>query len=129
LDIGAWDGNFSFAAQRHGAVRVLATDHFCWSGAGWGTKDGFDFANGKMKAGVESLEIDVPDISPEHVGTFDVVLFLGVLYHLRHPLLGLERAADESFAPCVSMVDSLGGGHGLARFRHPSIRAHEWRVW
>jgi len=94
LDIGAWDGNFSFAAKRHGAVRVLATDHFCWSGAGWGTKDGFDFANAKMKAGVESLEIDVPDISPGHVGTFDVVLFLGVLYHLRHPLLGLERAAS-----------------------------------
>ena len=31
------------------------------------------------------------DLAPERVGTFDLVLFLGVLYHLRHPLLALER--------------------------------------
>src|SRR5215469_11279321 len=35
LDIGAWDGWFSFEAERRGAARVLATDHFCWSGPGW----------------------------------------------------------------------------------------------
>ena len=35
LDIGAWDGFFSFEAERRGAAQVLATDHFCWSGAGW----------------------------------------------------------------------------------------------
>lgn len=34
------------------------------------------------------------DFSPERVGTFDIVLFLGVLYHLRHPLSGLERVAS-----------------------------------
>ena len=34
------------------------------------------------------------DLSPERVGTFDVVLFLGVLYHMRHPLLALEHAAS-----------------------------------
>ena len=34
LDIGAWDGFFSFEAERRGASRVLATDHFCWSGPG-----------------------------------------------------------------------------------------------
>ena len=33
------------------------------------------------------------DVSPAGIGTFDVVLFLGVLYHLRHPLLALERVA------------------------------------
>ena len=36
------------------------------------------------------------DLSPERVGTFDVVLFLGVLYHLPHPLLALERVAAVS---------------------------------
>ena len=36
------------------------------------------------------------DLSPERVGTFDVVLFVGVLYHLRHPLLALERVASVS---------------------------------
>ena len=36
LDIGAWDGWFSFEAERRGASRVLATDHYCWGGPGWG---------------------------------------------------------------------------------------------
>ena len=31
LDIGSWDGFFSFQAEKAGAKRVLATDHFCWS--------------------------------------------------------------------------------------------------
>ena len=31
------------------------------------------------------------DLAPDKIGTFDLVLFLGVLYHLRHPLLALER--------------------------------------
>src|SRR6267143_602400 len=44
LDIGAWDGYFSFEAERRGARRVLATDHFCWGGGGWGTQAGFDLA-------------------------------------------------------------------------------------
>ena len=91
LDIGAWDGFYSFEAERRGAKRVLATDHFCWSGPGWGTQAGFNLARKALKSKVEDLEIDVMDLSPERVGTFDIVLFLGVLYHLRHPLLALER--------------------------------------
>ena len=94
LDIGAWDGFFSFEAERRGAARVLATDHFCWSGPGWGTKAGFDEANRRFKSKVESLDIDVPAISPETVGTFDVVLFLGVLYHVKDPFASLERVAS-----------------------------------
>ena len=91
LDIGAWDGFYSFEAERRGAKRVQATDHFCWSGPGWGTKAGFELAHRAFGSKVESLDIDVMDLAPERVGTFDLVLFLGVLYHLRHPLLALER--------------------------------------
>jgi tRNA (mo5U34)-methyltransferase len=91
LDIGAWNGFFSFEAERRGARRVLATDSFCWSGEGWGTKAGFDLARQALNSKVEEMEIDVMDLSPSNVGVFDVVLFLGVLYHLRHPLLALER--------------------------------------
>jgi tRNA (mo5U34)-methyltransferase len=91
LDIGAWDGFFSFEAERRGARRVLATDHYCWSGPGWGTKAGFDLARRALGSKVEDLDIDVLDLSPERVGVFDVVLLLGVLYHLRHPLLALEK--------------------------------------
>jgi tRNA (mo5U34)-methyltransferase len=61
-----------------GAHRVLATDHFCWGGEGWGTKAGFDFWHQLLTSRVESLEIDLPAINPASVGTFDVALFLGV---------------------------------------------------
>jgi tRNA (mo5U34)-methyltransferase len=94
LDVGAWDGFFSFEAERRGASRVLATDAFSWSGGGWGTKQGFDLAHRVLQSRVESQEVDVLDLSPETVGTFDLVLCLGVLYHMRHPLLALERVAS-----------------------------------
>jgi tRNA (mo5U34)-methyltransferase len=93
LDIGAWDGYFSFAAERLGAARVLATDSVAWGGAPWGSQAGFRLARETLGSDVEDRYIDVMDISPDDPGRFDVVLFLGVLYHLRHPLLALERVA------------------------------------
>lgn len=93
LDIGAWDGFFSFEAERRGARDVLATDHFCWSGSGWGTKDGFDYVHHLRRSKVRSRDIDVFSLAPQELGTFDVVLFLGVLYHLKNPYGGLEHAA------------------------------------
>ncbi|RBI71101.1 methyltransferase type 11 [Roseovarius sp. TE539] len=94
LDIGAWDGFFSFEAERRGAKRVLSTDHFCWSGPGWGTKAGYDHAHQRLSSRCESLDVDVFDLDPEKLGKFDVVLFLGVLYHLTNPYDGLRKAAD-----------------------------------
>jgi tRNA (mo5U34)-methyltransferase len=91
LDIGAWDGFFSFEAERRGAKRVLATDYDTWLGKTWGSKAGFEFARKALNSHVEDLTIDVLELSPERVGVFDLVLFLGVFYHLRHPLLALER--------------------------------------
>jgi tRNA (mo5U34)-methyltransferase len=94
LDIGAWDGLFSFACEERGAARVLATDSYAWTGDGWGSKECFLLARELLGSQVEDQDIDVMDISPETVGRFDVVLLLGVLYHLRHPLLALERVAS-----------------------------------
>jgi tRNA (mo5U34)-methyltransferase len=92
LDIGAWDGFFSFEAERRGADRVLATDSFIWQGgSAEHSKAGFDLAHRVLGSTVEHRTIDVMDLTPQVVGTFDLVLFLGVLYHLRHPLLALER--------------------------------------
>jgi tRNA (mo5U34)-methyltransferase len=91
LDIGAWDGFYSFEAERRGAARVLATDSFSWGGGGWGTKAGFELARKALGSKVEDLHLDVMDLSPDRIGTFDLVLCLGILYHMRHPLLALER--------------------------------------
>lgn len=93
LDIGAWDGFFSFEAERRGAADVLATDHFCWSGPGWGNKDGFDHAHARFTSQVRSLDLDVEDHSVDALGTFDVVLLLGVLYHVTDPYRILQSAA------------------------------------
>jgi len=57
--------------------------------------------------------LDVYDVSPRTVGQFDIVLFMGVLYHLKHPLLALERvcAVAREMAAVESFV--LGEQHGL----------------
>ena len=94
LDVGAWDGFFSFEAERRGAARVVATDSYAWRGEGWAGKRGFELARELLGSRVEDREVDVLELSPEVVGSFDVVLFLGVLYHMRHPLLALERVAS-----------------------------------
>ena len=93
LDIGAWDGAFSFEAEHLGARDVLATDHYSWIGSGWGKKAAFDLAKRALRSSVRELIIDVLDISEDKVGAFDIVLFLGVFYHLKHPFLALERIA------------------------------------
>jgi tRNA (mo5U34)-methyltransferase len=116
LDIGAWDGFFSFEAERRGAKRVLATDHFSWSGEGWGTKRGFELARRVLGSRVEDMDIDILELSPQKVGTFDVVLFLGVLYHMRHPLLALEKVASVT-AGCA-IIETVSG---LLWCRQPAI--------
>lgn len=94
LDIGAWDGFFSFEAEKRGAKQVLAIDSYSWGGNGWGTKSGFELAREILNSNVQDMEIDVYDISPEKVGVFDNVFFLGVFYHLRNPLRALECVAN-----------------------------------
>jgi tRNA (mo5U34)-methyltransferase len=97
LDIGAWDGFYSFEAARRGARRVLATDSFAWSGESWGSKDGFILARSLLglENVVDDLTIDAMDISADRLGgRFDVVFFLGILYHLKDPIGALERAAS-----------------------------------
>jgi tRNA (mo5U34)-methyltransferase len=91
LDIGAWDGFYSFEAERRGAERVLATDHYQWDGTGWGSKAAFELAHEALGSNVESRPLDVMNLSRDQFGTFDVVFFFGVLYHLKHPLYALER--------------------------------------
>lgn len=94
LDIGCWDGFNSFEAKRRGASRVLATDHFAWSDQCWGNRRSFELARARLAPEVEVMDIDLPDLTAHRVGQFDVVLFAGVFYHLRHPFYVLENVAD-----------------------------------
>lgn len=91
LDIGAWDGFYSFEAERRGAARVVALDHYVW-GRDQG-KAGFDLARDVLGSRVEDVEADFMFTDLDALGRFDVVLFLGVLYHLQDPLGAMRRLA------------------------------------
>jgi tRNA (mo5U34)-methyltransferase len=101
---------------------VVAADHFSWHGSGWGTKAGFMLAREALGSRVEDIDIDVMDLTPERVGTFDVVLFLGVLYHLRHPFLALEHVASVTRNRLIleTVVDLVG-------FRRPAMAFYPGR--
>jgi len=83
LDIGAWDGYFSFSAEKRGAKRVLALDNPDFR---WGGTDGFDFLHDYFKSSVEWRKGSVYQL-PEEM--FDIVLCYGLLYHLSDPLLAM----------------------------------------
>ena len=95
LDIGAWTGGFSVEAARRGANRVVALDHYSWNAPQFRGREAFDLVNEITGLGIEAVDIDLdaPQLSLEHLGPFDVVLFLGVFYHLRDPIAGLREAA------------------------------------
>jgi len=123
LDIGAWDGYFTFAAERLGAA-VTALDYYEWStdtdakmrywqqcrDSGvepkpyrqvpglWVPdtlpgKGGFNVAKAALGSKASEIVADFTTVDLDQVGLFDVVFFLGVLYHLREPLQALERLA------------------------------------
>ena len=94
LDIGAWNGFFTFEAARRGAAEVTGLDNFVWSIPQYKARESFELARTYIDRSVKAIQLDVMDITPERVGTFDVVFFLGVLYHLKHPLYALELLSN-----------------------------------
>jgi tRNA (mo5U34)-methyltransferase len=118
LDVGAWDGYYSFEAERRGAARVVAADEYAWKHLG-SRRRGFDIAHRALRSKVKAVEVDVMDLTPKKVGgTFDLVLFLGVLYHLRDPITALERVASVTGDTLVleTHVDLLGTRRPAAAF-------------
>ena len=85
LDIGCWDGFYTFEAERHGA-QVTAID--VWR------PPKFFYAHAALQSTAEFHEHSVYELRRDDLGGFDIVLFLGVLYHLKHPLLALERVCE-----------------------------------
>ena len=108
LDIGAWDGFFSFACERRGA-EVLATDSYCWTGAGALDGGGFRIAKQALESNVGERTVRVEDLPNAGLGLFDVVLFLGVLYHATDPLGYLKnvRSVTGGMAVIETHVDLL----------------------
>lgn len=128
LDIGAFDGFYSFEAERRGAARVVSLDLQVWEletcltedylaecaaqgvsptppyrteclrwsidRAGLPGKRRFDLARRALGSRAEAVVQDFMLADPRTIGTFDVVLFLGVLYHMQNPLAALQKVAS-----------------------------------
>lgn len=93
LDVGTWNGGFAIEAKRRGAARVLATDSLCWRLPAFRGRETFEIVLEATGLTIETLEIDATEITEVDVGTFDIVLFLGVFYHLFDPIATLQRLA------------------------------------
>jgi tRNA (mo5U34)-methyltransferase len=87
LDIGAYEGFFTFECERRGAD-VTAMDVLDPN------QSGFGVAHELLGSEARHVQQSVYNLHPEIIGQFEIVLFLGVLYHLRHPLLALDRIYD-----------------------------------
>jgi tRNA (mo5U34)-methyltransferase len=110
LDVGAYDGFYSFEAEARGASYVLATDKWTWQWEGSDARRNFELVREVRGSAVDDLEIAVEDLSPETLGrTFDLVLFLGVLYHAPDPLgyLRRVRSVTSGMAIVETVVDLL----------------------
>jgi tRNA (mo5U34)-methyltransferase len=84
LDIGTWDGPFAFELERRGA-KVTALD----------IQDPditvFNAVKEIKNSSATYVRCGVYDALPEALGTYDLVLFAGVYYHLKNPVLSLQR--------------------------------------
>lgn len=89
LDIGCSDGAYSFEAERRGASEVVAIDDE--SSLLAGGVNGFTVAHDLLGSKVRYEVTDVERLDLDVLGAFDRVLFVNVLYHLRNPMLALER--------------------------------------
>ncbi len=124
LDIGAWDGWFSFEMERRGA-EVVAVDV--------AKQKPFLEAKKLLNSKVEYVIDDVCRLNPATLGTFDIVLFLGVLYHSKHPILALERVCELSTGmACVEslVIDHPGGSKApVMEFYEGSELAGQFDNW
>jgi tRNA (mo5U34)-methyltransferase len=99
LDLGAWDGFWTFEALKRGACQVVAIDDFSdYLGSlhpeqrkAWRNFDLCREALGYPEEQCQRQELSVYELKPETFGLFDVVFAFGLLYHLRYPLLALDR--------------------------------------
>jgi len=96
LDIGSWDGWFSFEAERHGAA-VTAID--CVE------LPSFLDIHARLNSKVDYRIMDFYELPDAGLGKFDIVFYLGVLYHVRHPLLSLEIVC--ALTRDIAIVDSF----------------------
>ncbi len=102
LDIGCNAGFYSIEMKKRGAGRVLGIDH------DESYLEQARFASSVLGAKVEFRRMSVYDVA-ELEEKFDIVLFMGVLYHLRHPLLALDLIYEHAASELLVFQSMLRG--------------------
>ncbi len=90
LDIGAWDGYYSFECEKRGAKVTVIDNNQHLKG-----HKGFYTAKKILNSKVKFYQMDLFDL-PKLREKFDIVLFFGVLYHLKYPLKALETISAKT---------------------------------
>jgi tRNA (mo5U34)-methyltransferase len=107
LDIGIRDGFYSFEMERRKAAEVVGIDYVP------PTQTGFQVAAEVLNSKVKYVQENIYNLTPEKHGTFDIVLFLGVIYHLRNPMLAMDilrsviKPGGILFIECVIIDEKL----------------------
>jgi tRNA (mo5U34)-methyltransferase len=108
LDIGCNAGFYSIAMKQRGAARVVGID----SDPGY-------LAQARFAAEVTGVEIEFRELDVYNVAKlgekFDLVLFMGVLYHLRHPLLALDLLHEHVVKDLLVFQSLMRGSREAAR--------------
>jgi len=87
LDVGCRDGLFSFEAERLGASEVIGIDNDLSPAA-------VEFLIPHFASRVKMHAMNILELRPDDFGKFDLVIFAGVLYHLRYPFHALRLLRD-----------------------------------
>jgi tRNA (mo5U34)-methyltransferase len=130
IDVGTTNGGTAFELERRGAARVVAVDI---EEPDW---YGFSALTRFLGSGVEYRQASVYELADLFEEKFDLVIFWGVLYHLRHPLLALdnlrsitgERLSLET-AVCDAELPRRQRQRSLARFYRQDDLAGDSSNW
>ncbi len=116
LDIGASEGFFSFEAERRGA-KVQAIDS--WQDA----IDRFNICKAALSSKVQDNLCSVYDLNPEGWGTYDLVMYFGVLYHLKDPYRSIEAVKSVCSNRLLLQTNVCGSKESVAEFYPHGVRS------
>jgi len=109
LDVGCAEGFFSFEAERRGADEVIAIDSYPSS------IRRFNICRAALNSNAVAYLSNVYDLNPKTIGTFDLVMFYGVLYHLRNPMLALEKIFKVSSGSLLIQTATYGDANRMVQ--------------
>lgn len=131
LDVGAFDGFYSYLAEHRGASRVLAVDneqYRYWVRDRWGIElkgaEGFEAIGALLDSKVEYRRMDALDLA-DRDGSFDLIFCFGLLHRVQDPL-GLLRVLARRLSPrgrllieTAGTLDDAGAADGAIHVPRP----------